>query len=94
MSQKWEEKVYGKPGPDTVRVIIRGQVTHPGIYYFKSGTTLESALATSDNLKDAYGVRVYNMADGIEERYQFSHLKQDGKARVLKDNDLLLFPRQ
>jgi hypothetical protein len=89
---------YGQPGPDSIRVYVGGPYSeNPGLYYLKSGATLESALSVSDNLEhNTFGRRlwVYNLADGTKAKklYHSRHLSASEKAEVLHDKDCLFFP--
>jgi hypothetical protein len=92
--------VYGEPGPHTIRVYIGGAVAvHQGLYYFNSGTTLETALTISGNSEQnqfANRMVLYNRnrPTGIEKKgaYQVRKLTALEKAEVLHDGDYLQFP--
>jgi hypothetical protein len=86
--------VYGKPGPGMIRVYISGpDCTSPGIYYFKTGTTLQEALAATRYTDFARRFCIYNRAESspIRSRYKLRHLSDAEKAKILHDNDCLDF---
>lgn len=97
--QAWLERglkqVYGAPGPGMVRVYAYGnELKNPGIYYFKSVTTLETALAVLKTDEFARRLSIYNLAEGEEmkKHYKFRNLSAAEKAVVLRNNDCLYFP--
>lgn len=90
--------VYGTPGTDVIRVYINGtEAKRRGLYYFKSGTTLEEALTIAGNpvyTEFARCVLVSNLASDKKraKSYWIRKLSASEKKNVLRDNDCLIFP--
>jgi hypothetical protein len=92
-----EHQVYVELGPDAIRVIISGpKAENPGSYYLKPGSTLESALTISDNLKNrGSGHLVWDckleQGSKAKKEYDLRHLIEAKKEEVLHDGDCLYF---